>query len=229
MFASVHMTPQLKEKYMKLISKISAAAIAAAALFAAAPAFAAFNYTVKYTDTANNATYPATGTITTTNPLTYFIVNPGGSVTGSNTPTTVGLFSITPESTSASGSGNSTLTSTHFSDVFSLQTVANLDGSGLIGAPATFLVTGDITGTLGPDADNTDIINVAGIPTSVIAGGITYDIALDSIRDPGVVSTGGNTGGVSLDITAVPEPASFSMIGLGAMGMLARRRAANRN
>jgi|GEM_PF-5985748 len=211
---------------MKLISKISAAAIGAAVLFIAAPSFAAFNYSVNYSDSNSNSTYPGTSTITTTNPLTFFTVSPGGSASGSNTPTTVGLFSITPFSTAPSGSGQSTVTSTNFSDTFSLQTVANLDGTGAIGSPATFIVTGRITGMLGPDADNTDISNLAGIPTSVTAGGVTYNISLDSIRDPGVVSAGGNTGGVSLDITAVPEPASFSVIGLGMAGLLMRRRAA---
>jgi hypothetical protein len=211
---------------MNLKSKISAAAIGAAVMFIGAPAFAAFNYSVNYSDTANNSTYPATGTITTTNALTFFTVAPGGSVSGSNTPTTVGLFSITPVSTATSGSGQFTLTSTHFTDTFSLQYVANLNGSDPIGAPGTFVVGGNITGDLSSDADNTVISGLTGLPTTVVANGITYDVSLNSIRNPGVISAGGNTGGVSLDIAAVPEPASFSLIGLGAFGLLARRRAA---
>jgi hypothetical protein len=213
---------------MKLISRLPAAAIGAAALFFAAPVFGAFDYTVNYSDLSNNATYPATATIPTTNILTFFSVMPAGSATGSSTPTTVGLFSLTPISTEPSGNGPYTVTSTAFTATFSLQTVTNLDGSGPIGAPATFVVTGNIGGTLGPDSDGTTITNVAGLPTSVIAGGITYDIALDSIRNPGVVSSGGNTGGISLDITAVPEPASISILGLGVASLLARRRAARK-
>jgi hypothetical protein len=211
---------------MKLKSKISAAAIGAAVMFIAAPAFAAFNYSVNYSDTANNSTFPATGTITTTNPLTFFTVSPGGSVSGSNTPTTVGLFSITPVSTAPSGSGQFTLTSTHFTDTFSLQYVANLNGTDPIGAPGVFTVSGNITGDLSADADNTVISGITGLPTSVVANGITYNVSLNSVQNPGVVSAQGNTGGVSLDIAAVPEPASFSMIGLGAFALLARRRAA---
>jgi hypothetical protein len=211
---------------MKLNSRIAAAAIGAAAMFLAAPAFAAFDYSVNYSDSANNATYPATGTITTTNPLTFFTVAPGGSSTGNTSPTTVGLFSLTPISTAPSGSGQFAVNSANFTTVFSLQTVTNLDGSGPIGAPATFTVTGSITGNLSSDADNTIISNLAGLPSSVTAGGVIYDIALNSIRNPGVVSTEGNTGGVSLSITAVPEPATLSVLGVGIGGLLMRRRRA---
>jgi hypothetical protein len=214
------------EKMMKLNSKIAAAAIGAAALFFAAPAFAAFDYSVNYSDSVNNATYPATATISTTNALTFFTVAPGGSATGSNTPTTVGLFSLTPVSTAPSGSGQFTVTSTNFTTVFSLQTDTTLNGTGPVGAPATFTVTGTIAGNLSSDEDNTIISGLAGIPTSVVAGGVTYDIALNSIRNPGVVSSGGNTGGVSLDITAVPEPASFSLLSVGIGSLLMRRRRA---
>jgi hypothetical protein len=211
---------------IKLISRIPAVAIGAVVIFFAAPTFAAFNYTVDYVDSFNSVTYPTDGTITTSNILTYFTVSPGGSSTGSGTPTTVGLFSLEPFSTEPSGNGPYTVTSTAFSATFSLQTVTNLNGTGPIGAPATFTVTGNIGGTLGPDSDSTQITGVSGLPTSVVAGGITYDISLDSIRNPGVVSSGGNTGGISLDITAVPEPASFSIVGIGAASLLARRRSA---
>jgi hypothetical protein len=210
---------------MKLKSRLRGAAIGAGALFLTAPAFAAFDYSVSYSDTNSSATYPASTTITTTNPLTFFTVNPGGSATGSAAPSTIGLFTLTPVSTALSGSGASTVTDTHFSDVVSVQTVANLDGSGPIGAPATFTITGEITGTLGPDTDNTSILGISGLPTSVTAGGVTYDLSLNSVRNPGVVSVGtGNTGGVSLTIAAVPEPGTFSLIGLGAIGLLRRPR-----
>jgi hypothetical protein len=210
---------------MNLKSRIITAALGAAVLFTAAPAFAAFNYAVTYTDGSGSATYPSTQTITTTSATTFFTLNPGGSVTGSSTPTTVGLFSLTPQSTALSGTGPFAVNESDFSTTFSLQTVTNLDGSGPIGAPATFVVTGVVSGSLGPDSDNTSITGLTGLPTSVIAGGITYDITLNSVRSPGVVSSEGNTGGVSLDIVAVPEPASISLLGLGALSLLVRRRA----
>jgi hypothetical protein len=206
---------------IKLNSKI-AAILGAAALFIAAPVFAAFDYSVNYSDSANNATYPATGTITTTNALTFFAVSPGGSTAGSNTPTTVGLFSLIPNSTTPSGSGQFAVNSTNFSATFSLQTVTNLNGTGAVGLPATFTVTGNIAGNLSSDEDNTVISGLAGLPTSVTAGSITYDIALNSIQNPGVISAGGNTGGVSLNITAVPEPTSLSLLGIGGLSLLAR-------
>jgi hypothetical protein len=47
----------------------------------------------------------------------------------------------------------------------------------------------------------------------------------------GNISNGSLTGGqdVVLDVVAVPEPASLSLIGLGAMGLLARRRRQQRS
>jgi PEP-CTERM motif len=213
---------------MKLKTRILTAMLGAAALFTAAPAFAAFNYAVTYTDASGSATYPSTTqTITTTSATTFFTLSPGGSTTGSNTPTTVGLFSLTPQSTALSGMGPFAVNESDFTTTFSLQTVTNLDGSGPIGAPATFVVTGVISGTLGPDSDNTSIGSLVGLPTSVVAGGITYDITLDSVRSPGVIATEGNAGGVSLHIVAVPEPASISLLGLGAVSLLGRRRSTN--
>ena len=168
---------------MKLQSKVLPAVLAAA-LFVAAPAFAAFNYSVSYTDASGTATYPGATTITTTNPLTFFTLTPGGSATGSVTPTTIGLISLTPESTSPSGTGPFVDNESDFSTTVSLQTVTNLDGTGDVGAPATFTITGVISGTLGPDSDSTSISGLVGLPTTVVAGGITYAVSLDSVRSP---------------------------------------------
>ena len=173
-----------------------------------APSATAFNYSVNYSDTSGNISYPSTTTITTTNPLTFFTVSPGGSGTGSNTPTNIGLFSMVPNSTAPAGSGPFAVTETHFTTTFSLQTVANLDGTGPIGSPASFTVSGDITGLLGPDSDTTSISNITGLPASITAGGIIYGITLDSVRSPGVIASGGNNGGITLHITA---PGAYSV------------------
>lgn len=214
---------------MRLKTKISAAAVSMAALCMAAPAFAAFTYSVTYSDTASTATYPATATITTTDPSTSFTVAPGGDTSGILVPSEVGLFTLTPTSTAAPGAGPFTVTSTNFTDTFSLQTVANANGTGPIGAPATFTVTGTISGTLGPNSDNTTISNIAGLPATVTAGNVPYSITLNSVRNPGIVSSSGNTGGVTLTIAAIPEPATFSLMGLSSLGLLIRRRSIQAN
>ena len=227
---------------MRLHKSIATAVIGVAALLFAAPAFAAFNYSVNYSDTVQNATYPAITRIDTTSSLSYFDVTPGGSSTGNGTPSNLGLFTLTPRSTDLAGSGvfSVATTQSHYTATFTLQTTTDLTGNVPFGDPATFSLSGDITGSFGPDADNTQVtvlspftglVPVNGeLLASVTAGGISYEIRFDSTRNPGVIGAGGNNGGVTLDIVAlpgvvfVPEPASLSLFGLSIVGLLVRRR-----
>jgi len=209
---------------MKLHTSILTAAIAAAAMFSAAPAFAtSFNYWVNYSDGNGNATFANTTTLSTTSPDTFFTLAPGGSLTGSTAPTTIGLFSLTPNSPTI-GNNIYTDTNTAFNCTLYIQTCLNSDGSGAFGTPASAVISGLIAGTLGNASDNTTISGISGLPFRLTTGGVVYNIAFDSVRNPGIVSSGGNTGGISLDVTTVPEPASLSMLGLGVVGLIARRR-----
>ena len=53
------------------------------------------------------------------------------------------------------------------------------------------------------------------------AAGITYMVQYDLI---GAIDTGGTGQDVVLTVAAVPEPASLGLLGIGALGLLARRR-----
>jgi hypothetical protein len=173
-----------------------------------------FNYSVTYTDPSSTATFPGSTTITTTDPTTFFTVTPGGFITGATPPTQIGLFTLTPISTSTAA-GPFTVTDTSFSTTVSIQREGNVAGTMPIGAPGVFTVTGHISGTLGPNSDTTAITSLSGLPASVVSGGETFDLSLNSIRNPGVPNTNGNSGGVTLFITtaaSVPEPGVVALL-----------------
>lgn len=181
-----------------------------------------FTYSTTYTDATGSTTFPGMTTVGSTSPTTFLNVFPGGSTNGLVAPSNIGLVTLQPVSTDTS---QQTITDTNFTLSTSLQRVDKAGaGAVAIGSPGTFTVKGTISGDLSSVQSNVHITSVTGLPTSVTSGDILFLIGLDSVRNPGV---GGSAtehsmdGGITVDVTAVPEPGSVAMLaGMSVTGTL---------
>jgi hypothetical protein len=240
---------------MKMNGMVGCAAVAILALGAAANASVVVTSDGTFTLGANTVTYPGSATVTgQTSPNaaegaangaaaggtqavvgggTTFTVPAGGSVSLTN-------FQLGLSAISSGGAGSQTYQLNLYAltsdpNTFPLATTgSNLLGQSLASVPSSgansvlygFALSGADAPTLAPGA------YVLGISTTGAGGFIAR--GPDGVYAGGtVVNNGGQTGAAanreavfSLTFAPVPEPASLGLLGIGAIGLLTRRRQA---
>jgi hypothetical protein len=173
------------------------------------------------------------------------------STTPTNLPSSVtildfGVVSGTPTLSSGFGVDGADVTATSDWSVSTQLTGATSplpDKMYFAGSPGTFILDGSSGGVFGPDSASLTNITLeytgAGLATSLnqrsliqltissslVPGPNPLSLSLDG--DPFTSSEDAETYNISTTtITAVPEPASIGLLGIGALGLLRRRRRA---
>ncbi len=199
---------------MRLPIVRTAACMAALFFLSQVEANAGFTYTSTVTpgsSTTNGSTIGLTGT---------------ASTTVLSAPTFINLFTVSDTTTAVSGSSNDFFV--NFSDVLS---ITNSPPPGTT-ATASITITGNLHFVRSDTGGEVSFLTVNAAPYTFTVDGQTFTISNFSYAPP-TVNTAAGDGNVSALISAgpsaVPEPASVAMLGMGVVfvgGLMARRRSA---
>jgi len=203
----------------------------AVSLFVGDSARASYNYTTSLSilSVTNGGTFVngTTGAQASLGGTTLFLENvarAGLFVPGGNT-VNIGDVGV---STSTLAPNSNTFT-VNYQDVFVLTNFpAGGTGPGT-NATQTLTVTGRLI-LAGVNTGDGTVFNFYNPPTSgsFVLGGVTYVGSADNFGNPTINGAPGNLGGtIFTNFTAIPEPASFVMLGLGVggIGLLGFRKA----
>jgi hypothetical protein len=182
------------------------AAAVAVPLLMAHQALADFNYSTAIT--------PTSATIGPNSSLSFASV-------ASSTPQTpipgvgvgISIAQISVASTASSTEGPVTV---NFTDTITISPTSG--GSGILTVMGSITVSASQTGQ-----SSTFTFNPTGSTTSVTIGGVTYSYNPASLGYSQPTVNVPNSGGLSLNIMTVPEPASLAMLGVGGLVLAAPR------
>jgi len=193
----------------------------AVSLFVGDSARASYNYTTSLSvlsvtngGTFNNTTTGATASLGGTTLILDNVARNALFVPGFNT-VNIGDVSVTTTTVAP----NSNTFTVNYQDVFTLTNFpAGGTGPGT-NATQTLTVTGRLI-LAGVNTGDGTVFNIYNPPTSggFVLGGVAFVGAADNFGNPTINGASGNLGG-SILATAVPEPASFVMLGLGVGGI----------
>jgi len=221
----------------KMVSRAAVWLLGLAGLLSLAPASKAEWFEFSTSVTLSGPTTPGGGTISGTTFNTgvdgnKVTLNPRDSLfvnfhTNGNAPGTDIVFSGI-DATSAGQSSTPTNVGFNYTYVVTITDFATKTSTTPLGT-GTFTITGRLQGRMGNNQVNIDNLNFAVSPATLPIGGALYTVTVNN--NGGYTAPGPNFSGAlgaHISATAVPEPASMALVGLGglgAFGMFRRRRA----